>query len=387
LTVHVATITIQTNMQFVHRATRAVIHLDNLARNIQLVRERVGEKRKICMSIKADAYGHGARILAVHAVKSGVDSFGVATIQEGMELRKAGITEPVLLHVPPVPEEVPALVRFNLIPFVGSLDIIVIINEEAKKRNTVQEVHLKVDTGMGRIGCRPEEALSLAQEIKACTNLKLGGVCTHFPGSDLSDNGFTQNQLSIFHNCLEKIKQVGIDPGVLHAANSGAIIGHADSYLDMVRPGIMLYGYYPSHDQKRDLPLKPVMEFMSKVIFIKRVEPETPLSYGMTYTTKKTTCIATIPAGYADGYNRLLSNRGEVLIRGRCYPIVGRICMDQCLVDIGPNPEVKLYDDVVLFGPDPHGPDAEEIADKINTIPYEVTCFVSRRVPRVYING
>ena len=237
---------------------------------------------------------------------------------------------------------------------------------------------------MGRIGCRPDEAHLLAGFISENPYLKLEGICTHFPVSDKEKNEFTLSQIKTFKSCIKKIKGMGINPGKIHAANSGAIIGYPDSYFTAVRPGIMLYGYYPSHGQERMLDIRPVMEFVTKVSFIKTVDKDTPVSYGMTYMTKSKTKIATLPVGYADGYSRLLSNTGRVLIKGKYYPVAGRVCMDQIMIDIGINSGIKAGDDVVLSGP--NSQTAEDIADIINTISYEVTCLITKRVPRIYID-
>ena len=198
---------------------------------------------------------------------------------------------------------------------------------------------------------------------------------------------YSLNQIRIFKEIIKKVQDNGINPGLIHSANSGAVIGYPDSYsqiFNMVRPGIMIYGYYPSIEQKRDLDLKPVMEFKTRVSFIKTVEKDTPISYGLTYKTHKKTQIATLPVGYADGYSRLLSNKGSVCINNKIYPIVGRVCMDLCLVDLGMDSDIKENDEVILFGPGSGCMDAEEIAKKMNTISYEVTCLISKRVPRIY---
>ena len=367
------------------RATRAIIHLDNLRHNIRLLRSHIGPVPRICMAVKADAYGHGAVPITRTALAEGVDAFGVATVGEGRELREAGIRAPVLLFSPVLPEENAEIVLSGLAPMVGSREAIASLAAEAAKQDKPVEVHLKVDTGMGRIGCQPEDAPDLAELIASDDWLKLAGVCTHFPVADAADSDFTTRQLERFQACVDGIRNRGIDPAALHAANSGAILAYPPSYFQMVRPGIMLYGYYPSQEQPRDLPLKPVMELVSKVSFLKKVPKGTGISYGLTHRVERDTVIATIPAGYADGYSRLLSNRGQVCIRGKRYPVVGRVCMDQTMVNVGPDSEVELYEDVILFGPDPPAPDAEEIAGLMQTIPYEVTCLINRRVPRVYL--
>ena len=301
-----------------------------------------------------------------------------------MKLRDAGIKQPVLMYSLPFPDELPEIVKSEISVFVIDKTNIELLVKEAERQKKTASVHIKIDTGMGRIGCRPDEAHLLARFISENPYLKLEGICTHFPVSDKEKNEFTLSQIKTFKSCIKKIKGMGINPGKIHAANSGAIIGYPDSYFTAVRPGIMLYGYYPSHGQERMLDIKPVMEFVTKVSFIKTVDKDTPVSYGMTYMTKSKTKIATLPVGYADGYSRLLSNTGRVLIKGKYYPVAGRVCMDQIMIDIGINSGIKAGDDVVLFGP--NSQTAEDIADIINTIPYEVTCLITKRVPRIYID-
>lgn len=368
------------------RATRAVIYLENLKNNIRTIRKHLKPGIKICMAVKADAYGHGAIEVSRVAFEEKVDYLGIATLREGVEIRSTGMPVPVLLLSLPVPEEIPEIVTYNILPIVADKQLIQVVAAEAEKQAKRLAVHLKVDTGMGRIGCHPAETLSLVNLINNCRSLELGGICTHFPGADSSDKQFSLEQVGIFNKVIAQVKEAGINPGLVHAANSGATIELPQSHYNMVRPGIMTYGYYPSEEQERTLPLVPVMEFKTKVVFLKRVAAGTPISYGMTYRTAGETTIATLPVGYADGYNRLLSSNAEVLIHNKRYPVAGRICMDQCMVDLGDAPDVKLYDDVTLFGPGKGGIDAEELAGRIGTIPYEITCMVGKRVPRVYVN-
>ena len=366
------------------RATRAIIHLDNLKNNIRIIKNHLPPGIKICLAIKADAYGHGAKEVAKVALDERIDSLGVATADEGRELRQAGINIPIILLSLPIPEEIPGIIKDHLVPVVASIKLIHLLSKEGKKQEKPVTVHLKIDTGMGRIGCTPSESVKLAEEIIQSPFLKLGGVCTHFPCADKKAGQSTDSQITLFRRSIENILKKGINPGIKHTANSGAIIALPESYFDMVRPGIIAYGYYPSKEQERILPLKPVMELRTKIVFLKKVPEGSTISYGMTYRTKQETWIATIPIGYGDGYSRLLSGKAEVLIKGKRYPLVGTICMDQCMIDLGPQTDIKLFDEVSLFGPDKTGPDAEVIADIIGSIPYEVTCLVSKRVPRVY---
>ncbi|TVQ97839.1 MAG: alanine racemase [Spirochaetaceae bacterium] len=380
------------------RATVAAIHLSNLRHNLREIRSHLDAEcaaagRKppaVCVAVKADAYGHGAGAVARVAVEEGITHLGVATVDEGAELRDAGIAVPILLYGPPASFEYEKLVQYQLSPFVASIEYGRSLSLVAQRLDMAVAVHLKVDTGMGRYGCTPEAAPEIARQLSALPRLVLAGTATHFPLSDGPDNGATEQQWQSLQQVAQKIRAAGVDPGLVHAANSGAIVAHPHTWGDMVRPGISVYGYYPSTEQERPIELKPVMELGSRLSFVKRVPKGATVSYGMTWTAPRETVIGTVPAGYADGINRGLSSRGEVLVHeaatGRAHrvPIVGRVCMDQFMVDLGPESQARVEDRVVLFGPDPAGPSAEDIAVTLGTIPYEVTCWVSRRVPRVF---
>jgi alanine racemase len=322
--------------------------------------------------------------IAGAAERGGVDFLGVASPEEGGELRRAGITLPILLYGLCLPEETASLISDDISAVAADEEGVTCFENHAAALKKKARLHLKIDTGMGRIGCPPSETLRLARRIARSRNLILEGVCTHFPASDGKDRAYTENQISLFRSLTEDIRRDGIDPGILHAANSGGTLQYPEALFSMVRPGILLYGYYPSCETARPFPLKPVMELKSRILFLKRVPAGTYISYGCTYQTERETWIATIGTGYADGYPRLLSNRGRILINGKTYPVVGRITMDQTMVDLGPETDVKRYDTATLFGPDPAGPGADEIAGHAGTIPYEITCAISRRVPRIF---
>ena len=363
------------------RATRLIVHLENLRYNIEAARKIIGSRARICFSVKANAYGHGAVSISRCAVEAGVDYLGVATVSEGMELRDAGISIPILLFSQALPEEVPDIIMGELTPFISDGDFIEIMEREAERLNKNLEVHLKIDTGMNRNGCHPEEAAFLAKKITSFKRLILSGVATQLSVADSTepeDMAYTKKQLGKFREALESIKNAGIDPGVTHAANSGALVFHEDSYFDMLRLGIFLYGYSPS----TQFLTKPVMEFRSKVVSIITVKKGDSVSYGRTWIADEDTIVGIIPVGYADGLPRLLSNNHTVSIGGKAYPIVGTICMDQCMVNLGLSTTVQRWDDVILFGPDHTS--AEDIAKKLKTISYEITSGISKRVPRVY---
>jgi len=370
------------------RATRAIIHLENISHNLDCIKKLTVGSKKICVAVKADAYGHGAVEVSRKALDWGVDFLAVATVPEALILRDAGIRAPIILFSIALDNEIKQIVKYELTPFVADSTYISKIQKEALSQNKNVNLHLKIDTGMGRIGVTPDNAPDLAAEITNLSNLHLEGVCTHFPVSDSPESDdieFTEKQIRLFSETVSAIKARGINPGICHTANSGAIISHKSAHFDMVRPGICLYGYYP--DQRMDksaADFRPVMEFVSKIAFIKKVKKGTTISYGRTWTAPEDTWIGSIPAGYADGYNRLLSSKGKVLIRGKSYPVAGRVCMDQFMVDLGPDCELELFEDVVLFGPNKGAPDAAGIGEIAGTIPYEVTCNINKRVPRDY---
>jgi alanine racemase len=369
------------------RATRACINLETLKENLNSVRRSVPEGTAICAAVKANAYGHGVLRVAQALRDSGVEVLGVSSPFEGEELRNGGDRGRILLFGPTIPEEVPLTLTAELEPMVtGELYLDAI--EEAVMNVSLTgpiRVHLKIDTGMGRVGCRPEEAVGLARRIAANPDMELAGTTTHFPSADSEDSDdieFTRKQGRILEAAAQEIRAAGIHPGVIHAANSGGIALSPETSFGMVRPGIALYGYGPR--LRSGQPLKPVMELKTRITAIKKINAGATVSYGRTWKSPRECWIATLPVGYADGYSRLLSNKAQVLINGTRYPVAGTVCMDQIMVDLGPDTDVKLYDEAVLFGPDTAGPDAEELAEIIGTISYEVTCGISARVPRIY---
>jgi alanine racemase len=368
------------------RATKAIIHIDSLKRNIRLIRERVGERRRICAPVKADAYGHGAVPVAKACLEAGVDCLAVATVDEGADIRAAGIDTPILLLSFPMPEEYEALISLGLTPLVGDAEFITALEQGAATLHTRAAVHLKVDTGMGRVGCPPEEAAELARFAASRPHVRLEGIATHLAVSDSQKPEhirYTKEQLRRFVRAVEAVKQAGINPGIIHAAASGGVLLHKDAWFGMVRPGIMLYGYAPAPALAGLLPLEPVMELVSHIVCIKRVKKGESVSYGRTWIAPYDTTIATVPIGYGDGLNRLLSNNYSVLINGTRYPIAGRICMDQCMVDLGQDAAFQKFEKVTIFGTKP-ALSAMDMAEVLHTIPYEVTCAINKRVPRVF---
>jgi len=376
---------------YIDMRTRAIIHLDRFIRNINIIKARIGQNRHICVPVKADAYGHGALEIAKTSLEAGAFSLGVATLTEGINLRKGGINAPILLFNQPHPDEIPEIITFNLTPFISDIWCVDVLSKQAAAERKRLPVHIKIDTGMGRLGCRTEEALSLAKHITACPGLELAGIATHFAVSDSADTEdiiYTKRQIEQFMETINTIKDAGIDPGLIHAANSGGVILHTDSWFDMVRPGILLYGYKTVEEneissQYEPIQVEPVMEFKTIVPLIKKVKKGESVSYGRTWTASQDTLIGILPAGYADGLPLFASGKWQVVINGKTYPLAGRVCMDMCIADLGPDSTVRRWDEAVIFGGS--APDAAELARRIGTIPYEITCNINNRVPRVYV--
>ena len=375
----------------------AEIYLDNLAHNIAQIKQNLRPGVKICAAVKADAYGHGAVRCAKKAVECGVEFLSVATVGEGIELRKAGISRPILVLSLCDKSEMRSLVKYNLTPLVGDAEYIDLIEAAAKKANEKFAVHLAVDTGMGRIGCLPHEAKDLAKKIALSQNLSLGGVCTHFASADETSKkyrDYAQSQYEKFSLAIESIRAEKIDAGIVHCSSSAALLDRPEWQFDMVRPGIILYGYcagkitqkYLSQKGIRFEP-KPVMALVTSVSAIRHFSKGESVSYGCTWTSERETKIAVLPIGYADGLLRRASPGLEVAINGKKYPVRGRICMDQCMAEIGMKSDAKRFDRVVIFGPKESGAlcTAQDLADAQGTIPYEILTSISKRVKRIFI--
>jgi alanine racemase len=353
----------------------------------------------ICVPVKADAYGHGALRIARAALEAGAEYLAVARVREGAELREGGIGAPVLLLSLPLPEELPAVIFHRLIPLIPDKEFADQAAEAAERAGKKLAVHIKIDSGMGRMGCRPGDAADLAAHILSRKSLEYGGTATHLAAADSAagdDIRYTRAQLARFREAVAAIKKAGLDPGIVHAANSGAVVFHQDACFDMVRPGIVLYGYSPGEQTGLALPVSPVMEVFTRIAFIREIKKGESVSYGRTWTAPRDTVIAAIPIGYGDGLPRGLSGRYSVLIRNTPYPLVGRICMDQCMVDLGPDSEIKRWEEVGVFGGadysggTPHKAavySAADIASLLGTIPYEITCNINKRVERVYLGS
>ena len=368
--------------QSVERATKVIVDLGAVSHNVAEIRKRIGNERGLMAMVKADGYGHGAVEVSQAALRSGADSLGVALPEEGQQLREAGIKAPILVIGLIQPKEAYKVVKFRLSQAVASVELLEALDGEAGKASTKVDVHVKVDTGMARIGIKPEDAVPFVRKVMGFKNLNLEGIFSHFSSADERDKTFSMGQLQLFEQVISNLRLAGIEMPKKHMANSAGVLDLPQSYYDMVRPGIMIYGLYPSTEVSRSIELRPAMTFKTKVSQVKVVPSGTPVGYGRTFVTRKKTTVATLPVGYGDGYNRLLSNRGEVLIKGRRAPIIGNVCMDMCMVDVSSVEDIRPGDEVVLFGEDLP---VYEFATKIGTIVNEVVCVVGKRVPRLYI--
>jgi alanine racemase len=368
-------------------STRAVIDLAAFRHNLDVVRSLTGPGVKVMAVLKSNAYGHGVRRLAAEAVRCGVDALAVARLGEGCELRAEGIGVPILVCEIVPDDQVTIALRDNLELTAATTEGAAHIGATALRNGVTARVHIKVDTGMGRLGFSDEQAGDAIEAIARMRGMDIAGVFSHFASSEEAGLVHARSQLSRFQDVLADLERRAIQIPLRHMANSGAIINLPESHLDMVRPGLMLYGYTPAREMPAGAQLRPVMALRSRVGFIKTAETGMTISYGRKYTVPSRTHIATIPVGYGDGYSRRLTNHGSVLIRGKRYPTVGSICMDHLMVDIGNGGEVAVGDDVTLIGSDGgESIDCWEIAGEMGTIPYEVTCLITPRVQRVYVD-
>lgn len=379
-------------LNFVKR-TWAEINLDNLTHNFRLIRENIDKSCKLCCVIKADGYGHGAVELSKLYKDLGADWFAVSNIEEAMQLRINGSTLPILILGYTPAKYADILSVYNISQAVYSTEYAQALSRYAKKNGVKVKIHLKLDTGMSRIGliCQDEDNLQAVEEgYKICTmeNLIPEGVFTHFAVADEAGDGkeFTEKQYNCFINAVDKLTKKGISFKLRHCSNSGAILDYKNLNLDMVRAGVILYGLSPSKKLKGKLQLKPAMELKSVVSYVKDIEKGMTVSYGRTYTAQSKTKIATIPIGYADGYSRHLSGKAQVEVNGKLATVVGKVCMDQIMVDVSDIPETKMGDSVTIFGNgSTSAPTVDDIADLCDTINYEIVCLIGKRVARVYL--
>ena len=377
----------------------AEIDLNAIAHNVRELRRITRPQARLMAVVKANGYGHGAVEVSRCALQNGASILGVARIEEGIHLRKTGISAPILVFGYTRPQRVGNLIKYNLTQSVFSAATARELSKAAVSMRTNIKIHLKVDTGMGRLGLLPQNFKSDHQvKINADTvaetlaiadleGLELEGIFTHFASADSADKTFAESQLDLFLNYLKHLKKAGLNPSLTHTANSGAVIDMPRSHLDLVRPGISIYGLYPSDEVDRQrVSLRPAMALKSQIIQLKKVSAGFKVSYGSTYATQQPTTIATVPIGYADGLNRLLSSRGKMLVNGQRVPIVGRVCTDLTMLDVGDVKNVQMGDEVVVFGQQGNETlTVDEMAAELNTINYEIVTGISARVPRIYL--
>jgi alanine racemase len=360
----------------------AEIDLAALRHNIAAVRRVLEPRTRILAVAKADAYGHGALPIAWTALESGCAMIGVGDSTEAVQLREGGISGPILILGAVVEEEIHKVVQYDISVTVHSADLLTLLNQEAYRRNRRLRVHLKVDTGMARLGASPARTLDVARAVLSCPNLVLEGVSTHLASASNPES--VREQLDQFRSTIDELNSDGIHPPILHAANSAGTFTCPESHFDMVRPGIALYGIDPGLFGRLGISLKPVLSLKTQVAYLKGVPADVAIGYDGRYRTSRPTRIATCPVGYNDGYPYQLSGRGEAVVRGRRVPVVGSVTMDYIMLDLGDVADAEVGDEVTLIG---NGIRVEDIARKIGTIPYELTCRLGRRVGRVPANA
>ena len=367
------------------RGTRAEVNLDAIVHNIKAARKNLKQGTKLCAVVKANAYGHGAIPVAITCVRAGVDYFAVALIQEGVELREAGITTPILVlgAMPAIPSMADLCVKYDIDHAVFDEERLRLLNEAGLRQGKKARIHIALDTGMHRIGVKIEEAAVFAGKVKALPGIEVVGAFSHFSAADVEDKGYAEFQFSQYRKGVAVMEATGLQIPIKHICNSAGIAELPQYQMDMVRMGITLYGSLPSDIREPYCDYRPVMVFKTQIAFVKTLPPGRDIGYGRTYTTHKESRIATVPVGYADGVSRHLSNKGCMIVRGKKAPIVGRVCMDQIMLDVTDIPNVAIGDDVIVYG----GPElpAEEVAVAAGTISYELFCVLHPRIPRVYV--
>ena len=378
----------------------AEIDLNAYAHNIKELRRIAHPDARLMAVVKANGYGHGAVEVAREALLNGAQWLGVARIDEAIGLRQEGLTAPILIFGYTPPDLAKQLIEFDLTPTVYSFSTAEILSANAQTIGKTIGIHIKIDSGMGRLGLLPDtlmsknapsdskdKAIREIESISKLAGLDIEGIFTHFATADSADTSYANKQLDIFLDLTHQLQRAGVEPPLKHAANSAALLQLPESHLDMVRPGIATFGLWPLEERNEiQAVLKPAMSLKSKIIHLKRVPAGFNVSYGITYQTQQPTTIATVPVGYADGFSRLLSSRGHMLVHGKKVPIIGRVCMDLTMLDVGTLSNVNLEDEVVIFGQQDNASiSADEIAARLNTINYEIVSTITARVPRVYI--
>ena len=369
-----------------HSPTVATVHLGALAHNLDQVRRRLGATCQVIAVVKADAYGHGAVPVARTLESLGVSRFGVATLDEGIALREAGVRSSILLMGALFPEQFSDVVAHDLTPVLYEQAMAEEFGKRLAERSSPYPVHLKIETGMGRLGLEPEEVAALLQSPAFRGPLKAEGLMTHLADSDNADPAYTTGQLEKFRAVIRYAQSEKLSVPLVHAANSGAILGHPEARFTAVRPGIMLYGYHTATHLNPAPDLRPVMSLTTSVVQVRKLKAGESTSYGRTYVVQRPSRIAVLPLGYADGYSRLLSNKGEVLVNGKRAPVVGRVCMDMSMVDVTDVPGVSAGTEVTVIGRQENQQiTASDLAAWQGTIAYEVLCKIGQRVIRAHV--
>lgn len=365
-----------------YRPTWAEVKLGNIAYNFYQIKKLLAPHIKVMVTVKADAYGHGIIPVSRKLASSGADYLGVASIDEGIKLRQAGLNTPILVLGVILKRDAPVLLKYDLTPTLCSEDLAFALKSQAVKYKKPVNVHIKIDTGMSRIGVLYKDAPSFIEKILKLKYINIEGIFTHLACADINRD-YTLRQIDLFNRLIQRLNKERIHIPLVHAANSLGVIGYKSGHFNMVRPGLVIYGLYPQ--KGLDVKLKPALGLKTRVVYYKKLPKGQGISYGHTYVTKRPSTIVTLPIGYGDGYPRNLSNLAPVLVGGKRFKISGRVCMDQIMVDVG-SLKVKLGDEVVLIGiQGKHKITAEELAELSGTIPYEIVCGLGARIPRVYV--
>lgn len=367
----------------------AEIDLDAIGNNIREIRRRLNTGTKLMAVVKADAYGHGAEEVSKVCLYNGADQLAVATCDEGVQIRQWSIQVPVLVLGNTVEGQLETIINYSLTQAVFRYETAKLMSDIAVKLGKTALVHIKIDTGMSRIGFMPtDKSIEEIEKIFKLPNIKVTGMFTHFATADEKDKTFTKVQYKKFRYVTDRLNEKGYSGFIRHCANSGAILDMPELGLDMARAGIIIYGLYPSSQVTHPINLKPAMSLKSQISYVKDLEKNVSVGYGRTYFTTHKTKVATIPIGYADGYSRAFSNKSRVIIKGKYAPVIGNVCMDQMMADVSDIPDAVAGDSVIIMGRDgKNNVSAEELAEIAGTINYEIVCNVGKRVPRVYIKN
>ncbi len=366
------------------RKTQVIINKTDLINNLNFIKSQTKVNKHIAI-VKANAYGHGAVEISKILSQQGIYALGVAYTEEAVILRKAGLKEPIVILVQQAEEDIPDIVEYDLQPAVSTVKFLETLNQVAKANNKVIKVHLFIDTGMSRDGIACEDALDFVSQTISLTNIFYEGICAHFASASL-DPFFTQYQLESFNKAIFTLKDNGINFNIIHTASSASVINFPEAHFNAVRFGIALYGYPPDTQIAYKFPVKPVLTLKSNISLIRRINKGDSVSYSRRFIADRDTNIATVPVGYGDGYSRLLTGKAQCIINDKLYPIVGAICMDELMVNLGDD-ELKIGDEVILIGSsETQSISADDIAESIGTISYEVTTLIAPRVPRIYVD-